>query len=230
MIRRWWWLLPAAAGAALTVLIMVVLPPDRTIDHVGEVLFKTAPLLCAVLAIAYFPQRQGPGPALLGVLFVGYMGVVDTLNVDHIFSFADADDQDAAFPRLYQWTIFLNAFTVLAILLAYRLGGAAAGRVLRAGLAAVLVVISGLNDLAFYYTNAWDGPRPEVLAWASHIAVFVGGPPTAPTAIVFCAAHLLLAAVILALPLDRWAARLDGWAVSAPAPPSPQPVAHSSGT
>ncbi|MEU8376517.1 hypothetical protein AB0C22_25820 [Micromonospora sp. NPDC048894] len=214
MIRRWWWLLPATVGGGLAALIMLVLPPDRTIDHLGEVLLKTAPLLCAVLAVAYFPQRPGLGLALLGVLFVGYMAVVDTLNVDHIFGYAEAADQDAAFPRLYQWTIFLNAFTVLAVLFAYRLGGASAGRVLRAGLAAILVLISGLNDLSFYYTNDWDGPRPRVLHWASHITVFVGGPPTATVAIVFCAVHLLLAAVILALPLDRWAARFDGWAAT----------------
>lgn len=217
MIRRWWWLLPAAAGAALAYTIMVVLPADRTIDSVGEVLFKTAPLLCAVVAVAFFPQRPGLGLLLVGLLLVGYMGVVDTLNVHNIFGYAESPDQDAAFPALYQWTIFVNAFTVLAVLFAYRMGGATAGRVLRAGFAGILVLISGLNDLTFYFTNDWSGPRPQRLDWASHIAVFVGGPPSAATAITFCAVHLVLAVVVLVLPLGRWVDRFD----VTPARPAP---------
>jgi hypothetical protein len=213
VIRRWWWLIPAAAGAGLAYTIMVALPADRTIHSVGEVLFKTAPLLCSVLAVAFFPQRPGPGLALVAVLLVGYMGVVDTLNVHNIFGYAESADQDAAFPALYQWTIFVNAFTVLAVLFAYRLGGATAGRVLRAGLAGILVLISGLNDLTFYFTNDWNGPRPATLDWASHIAVFTGGPPSATTAMVFCGIHLVVAAAILVLPLGRWVDRFDGWSL-----------------
>ncbi|MFC7548613.1 hypothetical protein [Plantactinospora sp. GCM10030261] len=204
---RHWWLLPALLGGALALLIMVVLPPDRTIDSVLEVLFKASPLVLAVLAIAGFPQRPGLGLTLLGVLVVGYMGVLDTLNVNHIFAYAEASDQDAAFPELYQFTIFMNAFTVLAVLFAYRLGGAGTDRVLKAGLAAVLVVLSGLNDLAFYYTNSWSNGRPERLHWASHISVFVGGPPTPPVAIAFCLVHLAVAGVILMLPVRRWLGR-----------------------
>lgn len=221
--RRWWWLLPAAIGAALAYAIMVVLPADRTIDNVGEVLFKTAPLIFAVVALAFFPQRPGLGLILVGVLLVGYMGVVDTLNVHNIFGYAESADQDAAFPKLYQWTIFVNAFTVLAVLFAYRMGGATAGRVLRAGIVGILVLISGLNDLTFYYTNDWNGPRPPRLNWASHIAVFVGGPPSATVAIVFCAVHLVLAAVVLALPLGRWVDRFDGWSAAQ----RPGPAARS---
>jgi hypothetical protein len=214
-MRRWWWLVPAAAGAAVALLIMVVLPPDRTIDHVGEVLFKVSPLLLAVLAIAGFPQRPGLGLFLLGALVVGYMGVVDTLNIMHVFAYAEAADQDAAFPELYQFTIFVNAFTVLAVLFGYRLGGAPTDRVLKAGVASVLVVISGLNDLTFYFSHDWGGPRPDRLGWASHIAVFVGGPPTPVVAIVFCLVHLALAGVVLALPVGRWIERFTAPAAAA---------------
>lgn len=216
-MRRWWWLLPAAAGVALTVLIMVVLPPDRTIDHFGEFLLKLSPLVLAVVAVAGFPQRPGPGLLLLGLLVVGYMGAVDTLNVIHILDFAGAADQAAAFPRLYQFTIFVNAFTVVAVLFGYRLGGARTERVLRAGAAAVLVVISGLNDLTFYYSHAWPQGRPSRLDWASHIEVFVGGPPTPTVAIVFCLVHLALAAAVLVAPL-RWRRAVREAAGSPPEP------------
>jgi hypothetical protein len=206
--RGWWWLLPGLAGALLTLLIMVVLPPDQTIDSVGEVGFRLSPLLLAVLTIAGFPRHPGFGLALLGLLVIGYMGVVDTLNIIRVFDFADATDQAAAFPQLYQFTIFVNAFTVIAVLFGYRLGGAPAARVLKAGVAAVLVVISGLNDLSFYYANQWPDGRPARLDWASHIEVFVGGPPTPAVAIGFCLVHLGLAAVVLALPVQRWLDRL----------------------
>lgn len=208
-MRRWWWLLPASAGVALTVLIMVVLPPDRSIDHLGEFAFRISPLVLAVLAVAGFPQRPGLGLLLLGVLVVGYMGLVDTLNVLHIAAFADAEDQAAAFPQLYQFTIFVNAFTVIAVLFGYRLGGASVANVLKAGTASVLVVVSGLNDVTFYYGYQWPEGRPDRLDWASHIEVFVGGPPTPTVAVVFLLVHLGLAAVILALPVQRWFDRFD---------------------
>ena len=207
-MRRWWWLLPAALAVAWAGLIMIVLPPDRTIDNVGEVLFKVAPLVLAVLAAAGFPQHPGLGMGLLALLVVGYLGAVDTLNITRTLEYAESTDQDAAFPRLYQFTIFVNAFTVLAVLFGYRLGGASGIRTLKVGLAAVLIVISGLNDLTFYYSYAWPASRPDRLAWASHISVFVGGPPTPAVAIAFCLVHLGLAAVILALPAHRWLVRL----------------------
>jgi hypothetical protein len=207
-MTRWLWLAPAVLGAAMALLIMVVLPPDRTIDNVPEVLFKLSPLLLAVLAVAGFPRRPGPGLGLLFVLVIGYMGVLDTYNVIHILDYAAAADRDAAFPRLYQFMIFLNSFTVLAVLFGYRLGGATTARVLKLGIAGVLVMISGLNDLSVWLLGDWPRGRPAVLDWASHIAVFVGGPPTVATAAVFCAVHLALAGVVLALPVQRW---LDRW-------------------
>jgi hypothetical protein len=210
MVKRWWWLLPAAAGAVLVALIMVVLPPDRTIDNPGEVLFRLSPLLLVVLAVAGFPQRPGPGLVLLAVLVVGYMGVIDSLNVMRILEYATAADRSTAFPRLYQFMLFVNAFTVTAVLFGYRLGGANTANVLKAGIAAILVVISGLNDLTFYYTYDWTGERPGRLDWASHIAVFVGGSPTPAVAIGFCLVHIGLAVTVLALPMQRWLDRLAG--------------------
>ena len=61
---------------------------------------------------------------------------------------------------------------------------------LRLGFAGVLVLVSGLNDLTFYYLVRLAGRPAGPADWASHIAVFVGGPPTPTVAIVFCAVHL----------------------------------------
>jgi hypothetical protein len=200
MIRRWGWLLAGAVGGGLTLLIMVVLPPDRTIDNPAEFLLKISPVVCAVLAIGGFPQHPRLGLAVLGVVVLGYMGVLDTLYVLKVVALADAPDQAAAFPAFYQIAIFVNAFTVLAILLGYRLGGAPSGRVLRLGFASTLMLVSGINDISFYYLYGWPDGRPARFTWASHITVFVGQPATPTVAIIFCAVHFLLAGLILAGP------------------------------
>lgn len=203
MTRRWWWVLPAAAGVAVTLLIMVVLPPDRTINNLGEFLFHISPVVFAVLAVAGFPQRPALGLVLLASLVIAYMGVLDTLNIMRVLDFSKAADQDAAFPKLYQFTTFIDAFTVIAVLFGYRLGGGTTARVLRLGFASALVLISGLNDLTFLYLYSWPEGKPARLDWASHIRVFIGHYPTPTEAIAFCAVHLLLAALILAWPALR---------------------------
>lgn len=200
LLRRSAWLLPAAAAAGLTLLIMGVLPADRTIDNVFEWAFRISPVCFAVVAIALFPQKSGRNLVLLALLIVGYMGVLDTFIITRILEFVDAADKGAAFPRLYQMTIFLDAFVVLAITLGFRLGGGKTGKILRLGFAGTLVLVSGLNDLTFYYSYQWSDGRPARLTWASHITIFVGGTPTPTTAIVFCAVHLLLAAAVIVVP------------------------------
>jgi len=200
-LRRSLWVLPALAAAALTVLIMGVLPPDRTIGNLGEWAFRISPVVFAVVAASLFPRRPGVNLVLLALLIFGYMGAMDTFTIMRILEYAGAADRDAAFPRLYQMTLFLDAFVIIAICFGYRLGGAKTNKVLRLGIAGVLVLVSGLNDLTFYYLYTFPPPgRPARLAWASHIKVFVGGSPTPATAIVFCVVHLLLAAAVIVVP------------------------------
>jgi hypothetical protein len=106
---------------------------------------------------------------------------------------------------VYQFQLFVVTYIVLFGLLAFRLGGARTATVLKVGAAAVLLVISGLNDLGFWLMNDWgaDGP-PATLDWASHIIVFTGGPPSVATAVVFLVIHLALAAAVLLAPVERW--------------------------
>lgn len=212
-LRRNLWLLPAVAAGLLTVLIMVVLPADRTINNLGEWAFRISPVVFAVFAAALFPRRSGQNLVLLAILVLGYMGVMDTFIIMRILTFAGSSDEDAAFPKLYQMTVLLDAFVIIAIAFAYRLGGAKTQKVIRLGLAGVLILVSGLNDLTFYYFYSWPAGRPARLDWASHITVFVGGSPTPTTAIVFCAVHLTLAAAIIVIPW--WLRRRRG--IAAPA-------------
>ena len=212
--RGWLWLAAAVPAAGLPGLTMVVQPPDRTLENVAELLFRLIPLLLAVLAVALLP-RLPFAPAVLVFAVIVYMAYVDTTMILRVFEFADAStagqqQAQAAFQRVYQFQLFTIAYVVLLALVALRLGGARTTTVLKTGVAAVLVVVSGLNDLTFWAAYSWPDGRPDQLAWASHISVFVGGPPSVLTATVFLAVHLVLAVAVVALPLGRWVDRAVG--------------------
>lgn len=218
--RRWLWAVFAVPAGVLAALIMVVLPPDRTLDNVAEFAFRLSPFALAVLAVALFPLVRHGG-VLVVLAVVVFMGFVDTEMVLRILAYGDApdDQQTEAFQTIYQFELFTATYVVLFGLLAYRLGGARTATVLKVGTAAVLVVISGLNDLTFWAVYSWPDGRPRSLTWASHMTVFLGGPASIPVAFTFLAVHLALAAAVLALPLPRW---IDQ-AVAAPAMPTPAP-------
>ena len=93
---------------------------------------------------------------------------------------------------------------ILSLALAYRLGGGEGSGVRRLAYAMLLLMLSGLEDLAFLTVNPHTDPRwtpiPEVWSWASHMTVFLGHPPTKYEAYGFIAAHVALAALVLFLP------------------------------
>jgi len=209
--RRWLWLAAAVPTVVLTLLIMVVLPPRQTLTNLGDWAFRLSPLVLGVLTVALLPRWRFGG-ALLLLAPVAYMGFVDTGLVLRILEFGEttADEQVRAFQSIYQWELLTATFVVLFGLTAYRMGGARTTSVLKIGIASVLVVVSGLNDVTFWLTYDWPDGRPSHLRWASHIAVFVGGPPSAATAIAFLLVHLALAAVVVLLPLERYVDRAIG--------------------
>lgn len=206
-LSTWAWLVPALIGGGITVLTLFVLPPERTLYDLTDFVFKISPLVLAVLTIALFPQhgRWLPGLLLLGFIF--YMGFVDSAFVIEISALVD--DPETHFSSFYTFNLFVNSFTILLALFAYRLGGGSTSNVLRLGLAAILVMVSGLNDLTFWMMYSWpEGTRPFLFDWASHVAVFIGRTPTLYDMIGFLAVHLLLAGLIILLPFRRLFARL----------------------
>ncbi len=209
--RAWLWLVPAVPAVALVGLIMVVLPPDQKLDNLAEWAFKLSPFVLAVLTVALLPRWRF-GPALLVLAVIVYMGYLDTGMVLRILEFGDVpeSEQQASFQSVYQFELFTATFVVLFGLLAYRVAGARTTSVLKFGVASILVVISGLNDFTFWLTNDWPNGRPAEFRWASHIIVFVGGPPSVATAVVFMVVHLALAGAIMALPLGRMVDRALG--------------------
>lgn len=205
---NWLWLIPAAIGGGLTVLTLFVLPPDRTLHGLRDFVFKVSPLVAAVLAIALFP-KHGSWPKWLMLLgFVFYMGYIDSafiLQVNNLAAAAIEGEVQKQFSTFYVFNLFVNSFTLLFALFAYRLGGGSAVNVIKLGLAAILVTISGLNDLTMWMMYPWPGgERPFVFDWASHVAIFIGRDPNLYHMLGFLAVHLALAVTIILLPLQRW--------------------------
>jgi hypothetical protein len=95
-------------------------------------------------------------------------------------------------------------FVILALTLTFRLGGGRPATTARLAAAMLLLMLSGLEDLAFLLVNPHTDPRwtpiPEVWTWASHIEVFIGHPPTKYEAYAFITVHVLLAVAVLFLP------------------------------
>jgi hypothetical protein len=206
--HRWLWLLPGVPTAVLALLILVVLPPKQTLSNLADWAFRLSPFVLGVVTVALLPRwRFGPALLLMGPVF--YMGFLDTGLVLRILRFGAVPDeqQGASFQAIYQWSLLTATFVVLFGLLAYRMAGARTTAVLKLGIASILVVVSGLNDLTFWLTYDWPDGRPSHLNWASHIAVFVGGPPSVATAVVFLVVHLALAIAVMFLPLGRYVER-----------------------
>ena len=205
---QWLWLAPAALGLALTALTMLVLPPDRVIHGPGDFLLKISPLALAVLTIAAFPRRNPWALVLVVLGFIFYLGYVDSASFLHVSRLVDAalaSKVHARFPDYYRFSIFVNAFVVLFALFAFRMGGGSAAQVLKLGFSGLLVLVSGLNDLTMWLMYPWPGgQRPRTFDWASHVSIFVGHTPRLVDMLAFLAIHLLLIAVILRLPLQRW--------------------------
>lgn len=210
--RRWLWLVPAGPGLILTFLIMVVLPPSQTLTSIAEWAFRLSPFVLGVLTVALLPPWRKLGIALVVLAVVAQMGFLDTAMVLRILAYgaAPAAGRDEAFTGIYQFELFTATFVVLVGLLAYRMAGGRTTTVLKIGVASILVVISGLNDLTFWFAYKWPQGRPTELDWASHIVVFVGGPPSVPVAVIFMLVHLALAGAVLAVPLGRMVDRAVG--------------------
>lgn len=190
----------ALAGAALAAAAVVwfAMPHEKEISGLWVLLVKLAPFVLALEAVARLDLSvvarrrlaMAAVPATFLVFFCWF--------VPKIFFYSDDG------PQLYYYVLTLTPFVILALALAYRLGGAAPGPVRRVGYAMLLLMLSGLEDLAFLTLNphtdpAWT-PIPERWDWAEHMTVFLGRPLSKYEAYAFITVHVVLALLVLVLP------------------------------
>jgi hypothetical protein len=188
----------AAAAAAAAAFVWFAMPHEREVTALWVLLVKLLPFVLATEAVARLdlaaPARRRLAAVALPVAFLVFF----CFFVPRIFFYSDDG------PTLYYYVLTLTPVVILSLVLAYRLGGGPAGGVRRLAYAMLLLMLSGVEDLAFLTVNPHTDPKwtpiPEVWSWASHMTVFLGHPPTKYEAYGFIAVHVALAALVLFLP------------------------------
>jgi len=188
----------AVAAVAGAVVVWLALPREREVGSVWELLAKLVPFVLATEAIARLDGDLARRRWLARLALPAAFLVFFCWFVPKIFYYNEQ------FDRLYYYVLTLTPFVVLSLALAYRLGGGTSGEVRRVAYASLLLMLSGLEDLAFLILSPHTDPRfwpiPEVWTWASHMTVFLGHPPTKAEAFAFITVHVALAGLVLLLP------------------------------
>lgn len=212
------------AGASLIAgaLVWLLAPHGQQLGSVWVLLAKLVPFFLAVEAIVRVNADLVRRLNLTLVVIALSFGVFLCYFAPRIFFLSSF----GTFAQVYFLVITMLPFAVLAFVLCFRLGGAAASQCRRLAYALLLLMLSGLEDLAFLTINHQVDPRfksiPEHWTWASHINVFFGRPVTKYEAYGFITVHALAAVVVLLVPA-RWLRRLR--AIGAPRPSSSASVA-----
>lgn len=183
----------------LTGIVIFVLPPDREVKSLGIFLFKLLPFIFASVAIATIQREM-----LLKYDFQ-YLIIIGSFLVFFCYLVPKIIFHRREFEELYYVLLITTPYIILALTLAYRIGGASSEKTIRLAIALLLLMISGIEDLAFFTVNydpTWP-PLPEVWDWVSHITVRLGHPPTRNEIIVFASAHIILALMVLYLPFGK---------------------------
>jgi hypothetical protein len=187
-----------AAGTA--VWVWLALPHQRDIPSIWVLLVKLVPFVLATEAVALLDVERARRLGLARLAIPAVFLLFFCFFVPKIF-FASGD---ATFEQLYYLMLTLTPFVILGLVLAYRLGGGAAATARRLSYALLLLMLSGLEDLAYILVNHHTDPAfqhiPAVWTWADHMTVFVGHPLTKAQAFVFIGVHVTLAALVLFLP------------------------------
>jgi hypothetical protein len=187
-----------AAAFAAAAAVWFGMPHTKAIPNVAVLLLKLVPFVLAVEAIAHLSlsaaMRRRVAVAAIPVCFLVYFAYF----VPKIF-FGEG---------VYYLVLTLTPFLILALVLAFRLGGGAGGTARRLGYAMLLLQLSGIEDLAFltvnHHTDPQWTPMPQVWSWADHMSVFFGRPLSKYEAFGFIAVHVVLAVAVLTLPDRLW--------------------------
>jgi len=187
-----------AAALLLTAAIFLFLPPQREATSLAGFLLQLLPFVLAAEAIARLrlaeSLRLGLGLVAAPMVFL----VIFCWFVPKVFFSLDN------FETVYVLVLMMIPFIILSLTLTFRLGGGPTAMCRRLAGAMLLLMLSGLEDLAFLTVNHHTDPEwatiPERWNWASHMKVFLGHYPTKEEAFVFIGVHVVLALLVLFLP------------------------------
>ncbi|MEE8600101.1 hypothetical protein [Euzebya tangerina] len=193
-------LVSTVLAVALAAVVLFVLPQEREVRSLGIFIFKLLPFVFAATAIATVDRAVIDRFAVKALLLVAaYLGFFLYLVPKITFNRESFED-------LYAILLITAPYVILTLVLAYRLGGGPPGKTFRLAIALLLLMISGLEDLAYFTVNddpSWPDPFPETWDWVSHITVRIGRAPTREDIIVVASLHVVAALAVLFLPFDR---------------------------
>lgn len=185
-------------AVAVTLLVLAVSPPEREVSSLWSFLVKLVPFALAAEGIARLDLDARWRGLIVRVAMPVCFVVFFCYFVPKIFFYLDD------FPEVYVKILTLTPFLILTFTLAYRLGGGTASIARRLAFGLLLLMISGIEDLAFLTVNDHTDPRwstiPDRWTWASHMRVRLGHYPTKYEAFAFIAVHVLAAAAVLFAP------------------------------
>ena len=185
-------------AAILAGVILFVLPQEREVRNLGIFLFKLLPFIFASLAIASVKRDMLQNKYLQFLLIVGSYIFFFAYLIPKIIFHSDV------FVDLYNVLLITAPYIILCFVLIYRLGGANGNQTFRLAMALLLIMVSGIEDLAYFTVNydpTWN--LPERWDWVTHIAVRIGHAPTRNEIIVFAIVHFILAFCVLVLPFEK---------------------------
>lgn len=196
-----------AGCLAATALVSVAFPPERDLESLLEFVLKLVPFVLAAEAIARLDLDTAVASALARVGLLAAFLVFFTLFVPQVFFYLDE------YEEVYVRMQLITPFFVLVMVAAYRLGGGAASTARRLAYGLILIMLSGIEDLAFLTVNPHTDPDwatiPEVWGWADHMKVRLGHYPTRNEAFAFIAFHVAVGLAVLFVPLS-WIRAIAG--------------------
>ncbi|WP_248962649.1 hypothetical protein [Sphaerisporangium perillae] len=197
-----------ALAVAAAAFVWFGLPHDREVKSLWIFLVKLLPFVFATEAVARLDVDLARRLRLPLLLVPAAFLVYFLYFVPKIFFYGavESGTRDAYY-NLYYNVLTLTPLIILSLVLAYRLGRGDAATVRRLAYGMLLLMLSGLEDLAFLTVNHHTDPAystiPAVWEWASHMTVFIGHPPTKYEAYAFITVHVLLALAVFLSP-QRW--------------------------
>lgn len=194
-------LLVGALAILLAAIVRFVIPYEREITSAWMLFVKLTPQIAACVAIAWlniaWARRLRLHLVALPAIFLAFL----CYFVPKTFMIAmDMADGSAVFEDLYLHVVVFVPFLLIALTLAYRIGGGSREGVLRTGTAMTILQMSGLEDLVAVSMNRRLDGIPELWDWAHHMTVRLGHPATRSEAHAFITVHVVLAVLALALP------------------------------
>jgi hypothetical protein len=181
---------------ACTAVVLLWVNDKATVESIWEIVIKLVTFALALLAIANIPAHQFKAPWSMLLVFLNFMAIF-CFFIPRLFFYYWEQNWDG----YYLTSQALVPFIILSLGFAFRIGGARVKDVLVFGAVAIVVMLSGIEDLMYVLINPHTDPRfttiPDEFWWAAHMTVRAGKVLSKYEAFAFIAVHWVVAGLIL---------------------------------